>query len=215
MRVKIGMLICLTMFQPIAVAQEHAIGGKAGLLGIGIEYAYSIGERIAVRGALYGSGYSFDATESGIDYAFDLDWDSLAVGVDLHPFTGPFRLSLGLLANDNGMRASSTPSQDLRIGDTIYTPAEIGSLSGAIGFDGTSPFVGLGWDWSRSKRVGVSLDLGFVKQGSPIVSLTASGSLLGDPLFTADLEAEEAELRNALDDLDVLPYASLGVTFRF
>lgn len=215
MRTKIILFLCLAFTQLEALAQDHAISGKAGFLGIGIEYAYSFGERIAVRGALYGSGYSFDATESGIDYAFDLSWDSLAVGVDLHPFTGPFRLSVGLLANDNRLSASSTPSQNLLIGSTVYTPAEIGSLSGAIGFDGTSPFFGLGWDWSKSKRVGVSLDLGFVKQGAPVVSLAASGTLLGDPSFLADLEAEEAELRDALDDLDVLPFASLGVTFRF
>jgi len=215
MRTSAALLICYVLFQSHAFAEGHSIGGKAGLLGLGVEYSYSFNERIAVRGALYGSGYSFDATESGIDYAFELSWDSLAVGIDLYPFTGPFRLSLGLLANDNNLSASSTPRQDLLIGNTIYTPAEIGILAGAIGFDGTAPFVGLGWDWSKSKRIGVSLDLGFVKQGSPAVSLFASGLLSGDSLFAADLATEEAELRSALDDLDVLPYASFGVTFRF
>ena len=31
------------------------------------------------------------------------NFDSLGVAVDLHPFTGPFRLSAGLLANDNDL----------------------------------------------------------------------------------------------------------------
>jgi hypothetical protein len=29
------------------------------------------------------------------------------------------------------------------------------------------------------------------------------------------LEAEEAELREALDDLDLVPFVSLGMSFRF
>ena len=215
MRISAALLVLLALVQSPAHAEGHSIGGKAGLLGLGIEYSYSISERIAVRGALYGSGYSFDATEGGIDYDFELNWDSLSVGVDLHPFTGPFRLSVGLLANDNGLSATSTPNQPVLVGNTVYTPAEIGTLSGGVGFDGTTPFVGLGWDWSKSKRVGFSLDLGFVSQGSPDVALVASGLLVNDPNFAADLAAEEAELEDALDGLDVLPFASFGVTFRF
>ena len=95
MRISAVLLVFLALVQSPAHAEGHSIGGKAGLLGLGIEYSYSISERIAIRGALYGSGYSFDATEGGIDYDFELSWDSLAVGVDLHPFTGPFRMSLG------------------------------------------------------------------------------------------------------------------------
>lgn len=215
MRISAALLVFLAFMHSPAHAEGHAIGGKAGLLGLGIEYSYSISERIAFRGALYGSGYSFDATEGGIDYDFELNWDSLAVGVDLHPFTGPFRLSLGLLANDNGLSATSTPNQPVQVGNTFYTPAEVGTLSGSVGFDGTTPFVGLGWDWSKSKRVGFSLDLGIVSQGSPDVVLVASGLLINDPNFATDLAAEEAELEDALGDLDVLPFASFGVTFRF
>lgn len=215
MRISAALLIFLAFLQSPAHAEGHSIGGKAGLLGLGIEYSYSMSERIVFRGALYGGGYSFDATEGGIDYDFDLNWDSLAVGVDMHPFTGPFRLSLGLLANDNGLSATSTPNQPVLVGNTLYTPAEIGTLSGNVGFDGTTPFIGLGWDWSKSKRFGFSLDLGLVSQGSPKVSLTASGLLTGTPTFAADLAAEAAELEDSLDDFDLLPYASFGLSFRF
>lgn len=214
-KIRIGLLISLALIQAEAMAQDHAIGVKAGLLGIGVEYSYSFSERIAVRGLLFGSSYSFDATESFIDYDFELNWDSLSVAVDLHPFTGPFRLSAGLMNNDNGLRARSTPANDVEIGGTIYTPAEVGSLSGRVGFDETAPYIGVGWDWSKSKHFGFSLDLGVVSQGSPVVSLQASGSLLGDLGFAADLDAEEAELRNSLDDLDLAPFASVGWAFRF
>jgi len=215
MKFKFGLLITLMLLQLPALAQDRAIGAKAGLLGIGIEYSHGFGERLAVRGGVYGSSYSFDATESGIAYDFELSWDSLAVALDLHPFTGPFRLSVGLLKNDNGLSAVSTPTQDIVVGDTTYTPAEVGSLIAGVGFDGTAPFLGLGWDWSKSKRFGVSLDLGIVKQGSPVVTMIGTGTLFGDPNFADDIAAETIELRNALDDLDILPFASLGLSFRF
>jgi hypothetical protein len=215
MKTGFGVLAALVLIHSNAVAQEHAVGGKAGLLGIGVEYSYSIGERLAVRGMLFGSSYSFDGTESGIDYQFGLNFDSFGAAIDLHPFTGAFRLSAGLLVNDNGLDATSTPANSITIGDTVYAPADVGTLSADIGFNGTAPFVGIGWDWSRSKRFGFSLDLGIVKQGSPKVSLRASGPLLGDAAFAADLAAEEAQLEDSLDDFDALPFASLGFAFRF
>jgi hypothetical protein len=119
------------------------------------------------------------------------------------------------MKNDNRLSARSTPSGNVDIGGTVYTPSEVGVLSGRIGFDGTSPFLGLGWDWSKSKQFGFTLDLGIVDQGSPNVDLAATGTLLGDPAFASDLEAEEAELRDSLDDLDLVPFVSFGWAFRF
>ena len=215
MNLRLGLLMSLMLFQVEAHAQQHSISGKLGLLGLGIEYSYAITERLAVRGMLYGAGYSFDAEESGIEYDFDLDWDSLSVALDFHPLANSFRLSAGLMKNDNGLRAHSAPTQNITIGDTTYTPAEIGSLDGRIGFDGISPFVGLGWDWSRSRRFGATLDLGLVRQGSPDVSLSATGLLQSDPDFRADVRKEADELEAALDNFDLLPYVTVGVTFRF
>jgi hypothetical protein len=88
-------------------------------------------------------------------------------------------------------------------------------LRGAVGFDSVAPFIGIGWDWSRSNRFGIALDLGVLSQGSPTVSLSADGSLLGDPMFLADLAAEEAELQDSLGDLDLMPFVNFGLVFRF
>jgi len=121
----------------------------------------------------------------------------------------------GFRNSDNGFAAQSTPSQNVIVGGNSYTPAQVGTLRGSVAFDGSVPFLGLGWDWSRSKRVGLSLDLGLLKQGSPRVALSADGSLLGDTVFEADLAAEALELENALEDLSLFPLATLGVVFRF
>ncbi len=200
-----------------ALAEGHALAVRVGALGVGPEYTYELNDRVAFRGGIYGSQVGFDDEQSGIDYEFDVVWDSVAVGVDFHPLTTALRLSAGLLKNDNGLRAFARPTSNQTIGDTTYTPAQIGTLRGSIGFDDTAPFLGLGWDWSRDKRIfGMSFDIGVLDQGQPFVTLTGNGTLLGDPAFEQDINAEEAELQHSLgDDVDIVPYMSLGFVFRF
>jgi hypothetical protein len=187
-----------------AAAEDHAIATRIGFLGFGLEYTYTVSELIAVRAGINGADYGFDATESGIDYDFEFVWDSLAAGVDIHPTRKPLRLSFGILSNDNGFDARGRVVGGVDIGGTTYTPEEVGSLRANVGFDSTSPYAGIGWDWSRNaKRVGVSFDLGVVSQGGPKVRLSGDGSLLGDPSFAADLAAESAELEAEFSDLDL------------
>lgn len=200
-----------------AWADDHALAAKAGLLGLGVEYAHSIGERWAVRVGWNGSELGFDAEESGIDYEFDLVWDSLAVGVDFYPTGGALRVFGGLLRNDNRLDAQGVLNDQITIGDTTYDSEAVGTLVGRVDFDDRAPFLGIGWDWSRrgARRVGVSFDVGVVSQGDPRVSLAVTGPIADSPDFEDDLAAEEAELRDAIEDFDLLPFATLGVVFRF
>ena len=199
-----------------AWAGDNAIGIKAGALGLGVEYTRNLSDRWAIRGGINGSQLSFDGDESGIHYQFDFVWDSLAVGVDLHPFKSPFRLSAGILRNNNGLNGNSRPTSNVTIGDTSYTPAQVGVLTTAVDFKQTAPFLGLGWDWSRKKRhFGMSFDIGVLDQGSPRVTLRGSGTLFGDPAFQQDITDEQTQLRDSLSDLDLLPYATVGFVIRF
>jgi hypothetical protein len=216
MNLRVLLFCVLAVTHVEALAQNHALSAKAGMLGLGLEYTYSLSERWAVRGGPYGSTFSQDQTEAGIDYEVEVEWDSLSLALDFHPTSGSFRLSAGVLQNDNGALAESNVTQPVDIGGMTYTPAEIGTLRGVIDFsDDIAPFVSLGWDWSRSKRFGIALDLGLLNQGAPRVTLTADGTLTGDPLFEADLAREEAELEDALSDLDIFPFITLGLIFRF
>jgi hypothetical protein len=210
-------MLLLALPSGAALADGHAVGMKLGGLGLGAEYTYTINERFAFRGTLYGSQLGFDSEESGIQYEFDMFWDSLSAGVDFHPLKSAFRLSAGLLKNDNGFDALSRPTSSVTIGDTSYTPAEVGTLVGSVGYSkGTATFLGLGWDWSRDKRLfGMSLDLGLLDQGSPRVTLRGTGTLLGNAAFEQDLAAEAAELTDAMDDLELAPYLNIGFLFRF
>lgn len=217
MRKLTGLLAVLLLSSTTAVAEDHAVGARIGLLGLGLEYSYRLSDFITIRGGLNGSGYSFDDTESGVNYDFDLDFDSLSVGVDVHPMKGAFRVSAGFLQNDSALRLVGMPAGGTyEIDGVDYDAADVGQLRGRIGFDSTAPFLSLGWDFLRDRKIGMALDLGIIDQGAPLVSLDAIGGVLeGNATFEADLAAEQAELSADVDDLDIYPFASFGVVFRF
>lgn len=212
-----SLLIASLVPSALALADGHAVALKIGALGAGAEYTYAVSDRLGVRAAIYGSQIGADAEGAGIDYEADVIWDSIAVGLDFHPGGSPFRLSLGVLKNDNRVQAIARPSGTVEIGNGTYAQSGVGTLTARFGFDDTATYAGLGWDWSRNReRFGVSLDIGLVDQGDPVVRMTATGALAADPGFRADLAAEEAEL--SLEegaDLDVVPFGSLGFVFRF
>jgi hypothetical protein len=183
MRLKVILSLAMVIPHLEAVAEDHSIGVTAGMLGLGLEYSYSFSERLAIRGGINGSSYSFDRTESGIDYEFDINWKSASVALDFYPNNGSLRLSTGLLKNDNSLSSRSSTSENVRVGGTTYKPTDIGTLRGAVGFGAVTPFISIGWDWSRNNRFGIAFDMGVVSQGSPTVSLSADGGLLGDPMF--------------------------------
>jgi hypothetical protein len=207
--------IALIGLGPQAYAEQHAIGAKIGMLGLGVEYAYRVNDVITVRAGLNRSSYSFDGTESGIDYDLELGFDSMMVGVDFHPTKRAFRLSLGGLKNDNSIVAQSSATQSFDIGGTTYQASDVGTLRGAIGFDAFAPYAGIGWDFMRDRSFGISFDLGLLRQGSPNAQLTATGPILSDPQFQSDLAIEERELQDALDEFDLYPVVNLGFIFRF
>jgi hypothetical protein len=198
-----------------AFAEDQSVGARIGMLGIGVEYSYRLSDRIAIRGGLNGASFGFDDTESGIAYDFNLDFDSLSVGVDLHPLKGPFRVSVGALRNSSAIAASSTPIQPIDIGGTVYQPADVGSLLGSIAFDGTAPFLSVGWDFRFDKKLGMTFELGVVDQGGPVVTLEATGPIASDVQFMQDVATERLELEDAFADLDLYPFAMLGMAFRF
>lgn len=215
-RLELAALVTTMLAPAAAWADGQAIGLKVGALGLGAEYTYEITDRIAVRGALYGSKIGVDVEESDIRYEADLVWDSLSAGVDFHPLKSAFRLSAGLLKNDNRLDLVSRPTSNVEVGDTTYTPAEVGTLEGGVRFDDTATFLGLGWDWSRDKRMfGMSLDIGLIDQGDAVVTLRGTGQLLGDPQFEQDIDAEVADFEDEIDLDGVIPFLTLGFQFRF
>jgi hypothetical protein len=198
-----------------AMADNLWLGAKVGTLGIGLEGIWRPIPLLDFR--VGGNAYDYDesGSEAGVNYDGTLHLNTYYATANLLFPVSPFRLTVGAFSNNNEVRLASTDSATYDIGGVTYTSAEVGTLTGTTSFSGTSPYVGVGFDFSIFGKLGLNLDLGVLWQGDPNVVLEADGTLANDPTFQSQLEAERLELVDEMDALKAYPVVSLGLNFSF
>ncbi|HLU61718.1 MAG TPA: hypothetical protein VKZ99_05145 [Gammaproteobacteria bacterium] len=214
-------LVSAALLPAAALADGFNVSGRIGTLGLGAELGYAFNDYVNVRLALNNYSYSYDTTEDGIEYDFDLELESKALFLDIHPFAGAFRITGGILDNKNRLEGQAVPMGEYEIGDQTYTGAEVGTLYSNVGLGESNPvYVGLGWSKALGRSgFGVGFDLGVVLQGSPTVRLFADGPITENPAtaaeFEANLRAEEEDLQSELSNFETYPVISIGLTYQF
>lgn len=197
---------------PMAAA-EVGIGVKASTLGAGIELGTPLTESLVGRVALNTYSKSDDQTIDDIDYSADLDLRSTALFLDWHPFTGTFHLTAGYLFSNNELSASATPASSVEIGGQTYDPSDIGKIDATVSL-GSGPYVGLGWGNVPASGFGFTFELGAVQMGTPDVDLD-----IEDPndviAANNDIEKERANMEDDLDEFELYPVVSLGLSYGF
>jgi hypothetical protein len=207
-----------------AAAQRVGIGVKAGTLGLGGEASFGISRHLAVRAAHSGFATERDQALGGISYSLTPRLRSTTALVDVHPFGSSFRLSGGVVLNQNEGRLAARPGpgESLYIGDGTYSSSEVGSLAGRIAFKRRAPYAGLGFDNSLTGRgrLSFNLDFGVMFHGHPTASLEGRTTLTGEARerFDRDLERETQDLQGEIDGLpraiDYYPVVAFGLKFR-
>ena len=200
-----------------AEAGGFALSGRASTLGLGLELTAGLSDRINVR--LGGNAFSYSRTFTQDEDEFDLDvkFRSLTALLDVHPFAGGFRLSGGFVSNGNEAALTGQSTSDYEIGNSRYSTAEVGALTGAVDFKKAAAYAGIGWGNAvrEGRKLGVVFDLGVVFQGSPNVTLGASGPIAGDPGFQQDLRQEELNIEDDARQFRYYPVFSLGISYKF
>ena len=142
---------------------------------------------------------------------------SVSALLDWHPFQGSFRISGGALYNGNDIDMDAKTAATYQIGDTTYTSANIGNLTGNVDLNDIAPYLGIGWDttFGKSRKFGFLLELGAIYQGAPKVDLSISGPLSGNQALQNDLQAEEYSLQEDLDNLEYYPVLAVGFNYRY
>lgn len=184
----------------LAAPAAHAdwgVGVRAGTLGLGVDVAHSFTPLFNARLGVNRYTYGFDVETDDTDYDADLELDSVHALIDFHPWAGNFRITGGLISNDNRIEADGTHSSGAQV-------------EGVVDFDSTAPYAGIGWgNYTRGfSPVWWSIDLGIVAQGSPRVDLSSSSG-------SVNLQEEEDDLEDELSDYDAYPVLSVGLVFRF
>jgi hypothetical protein len=196
---------------------SFALGVKVGTLGAGLEGTARINSSINARLGVNVFEYDYSGTEDDIKYDFDLELLSVSTLFDWHPFGNIFRFTIGGLYNQNSLDMTANPAGSYSIGDTTYTPGEVGTLTGELDFEDFCPYIGIGWGNAvdKNKQWSFSFDLGVIYQGEPSVNLSATGTLSGNAAFQANLAREQQNLEDELEDFQFYPVVSFGISYSF
>ena len=191
------------------------VGVKAGTLGIGVEGRWSPLPYMDVR--FGGNAYEYDETgsQAGVNYDAVLNLDTFYATANLRFPLSPFRVTGGVFSNGNELELASLDSATFNVGGVTYSSAEVGTLRSVTSFSGTSPYLGVGYDFSVFGKVGLNLDFGVLWQGEPEVSLTADGLLADDRDFMDQLAIEREQLEDEMSDYKAWPVVSLGFFYDF
>ena len=209
-----AMIFCAT---PVfAGTGDFGVGVKAGSLGAGAELSKAFSDKFSIGLGINSYKYKTAKTESNVDYDFKFELQSVSLLGNYHPFGGVFRFTGGVLYNNNELKLDGKPSagSTYNINGVTYSASQVGTLTGALTFNKTAPYLGIGWGNRPGGKLGLSADIGVLYQGSPSLSLNATGAL-SDPTLASDLEQERKSAESDLNNLKWYPVLSVGLYFRF
>ena len=186
-------------------AQAFGIGVRAGTTGVGGDVAWRLAPTLSARLGYSALSWNKDVDTDNVRYDGKLKLGNFNTFIDFSPL-GPFRLTGGLIFNDN--------KYDVR-GDT----GSGSSISGTVkSGKSAAPYLGIGYGNVSGLGVNFYADLGVMFQGSPRASLTANcGSLSGAACTTlqSQVAAEQRRLEDKLDNFRYYPVLNLGLTVGF
>jgi hypothetical protein len=199
-------------------AANVALVPKIGTAGYGVDLTFGAPSLQGRVGAATGS-YSRTIQEEDLEYEGDLKLRNYSALIDFYPGGGAFRLSAGVLSNDNRIDLLATGTGTYLVDGVPYEISRIGTITGDVRFNRTSPYVGIGFGnpLRGTSRVSVTLDVGAIHQGSPKLHLQANPTnpALVPPQFYEDLESERARTEEELSEYKYYPVVALGLVIRF
>ncbi len=217
--VAVGLSAIFVFTGPVrAGTGDMALGIKMGTLGVGAEMTFGLLPHLNARVGINGFSYGYSTTVEEIDYDFDLNLFSGSLLADWHFLGGAFRLTGGIVLNQNGLDLKANTARDRYIIDDIaYSVNDVGRLRGTIDFNTISPYLGIGWGNAvgENSRLSFFIDLGLLFQGSPQADLDVTGPIGSDPEFQRHLRNEEKEIEDETDKYTVYPVIAIGVAFKF
>jgi hypothetical protein len=207
---------CAAVMPAMAEEGGWSLGVTGGTLGVGPQLAYRVNSYVGVRANAAFLTYSRDEEVDEIEYDGDLKLNSYGATLDWFPAGGGFRVSVGGRINNTEIDLVGAPTTSVTVGDTTYTPQQIGTLSGTVTTDDFAPLLTLGYGGTLAKGFTVGAEIGVLWQGEPqIENLRATGLLASSPQLQTDLDDEEREVEDELNDYDMWPVLQLEFLYRF
>ncbi len=176
-----------------------AVTPEVSTLGYGASFGFGVTPFFGVRVAGHVGSYSRDLHKESIQYNGKLKFSNGGAILDVYPFTTGFRLSGGAFANSDKIDLVSKPGQTITVNGVPYPSDAVGNVTGAVKFNKTSPYAGIGFGKKPTGRgFGMTFDVGVLYQGSPKLSVQPhpTNPALVPASFYTYLEAERAKTEN-------------------
>ncbi|MDD5706413.1 MAG: hypothetical protein PHR35_10830 [Kiritimatiellae bacterium] len=210
----------LGILASVPKADAVGVGARAGTTGFGGEAAFElVPDYLNLRVAGNYGWLDLEVHEDDLDYDSDIDLQTWMLLLDWHVGGGPFKLVAGGCYNGSEVSGEASPNEPVEIGNTTYTPAQIGHLFASADYDTFGGYAGIGFGnlASGRGRWTASLDLGVMMFGEPDLTLESRGGLLSN---TPQVKREvKRELDDFEDDyiewLRFYPVLSIGLAVRF
>jgi len=213
----IGIAFCSCAL-PVA-AQEQGrwgLGITGGTLGVGPQLTYRAGPHLGVRANATFLSLSRDEGVDDIEYSGDADLRSFGAMLDWYPTGGGLRVSLGGRINESEIDLVGAPTTSVTVGDTTYTPQQLGTLAGSVTVDDFAPTLTIGYGGTLGEGFTFGAEIGVMWQGEPTIdNLHATGPLAVTPQLQADIEREELRIEDELDDFELWPILQVEFQYRF
>lgn len=193
-------------------------------VGLPTFYGASLGWRFSDHFGLR-TGYdwfTFSRGEALSDVTYDikLKMQSEPLLLDLYPWKKrSFRMSAGVLFNQNSLKSSLTPTSEVTLGGRTYTDpvaSGVGSIDLKVKQRSVCPMVTIGGNvfyFDSAHHWAFSSEVGAYFAGKPDVQLSTTSS---DPTVIQDVEAEKQKIKDDIGSkLNIIPLVKLGVNFSF
>ena len=199
------------------------VGVKIGLTGLGLELTRSLTETINLRASYNTFEFDEDINDTDVSYSGEFKKNSLGLFADWHPWDGGFRVSAGVyhhFDNEINIVATSSVAGTFEFNNQVFDASNIGSVNGSVSFEKTTPYFGIGWGNASQagQKWGFIVELGVQFQDAPSASLVANNCTL--PLGVCDelnaaIVAEISSLEDDIDEFDLWPVLSIGISYKF
>lgn len=198
-----GYVPILFLVAMISAGSAHAAGFglRAGTTGVGADVAWDIAPTLSARVGYSALKWNHDVETSTVDYDGKLKLSNLNGMVDFHPLGPIFRVTGGVILNDN--------KYDVR--------GLNGSLTGTVKPErSAAPYLGIGWGTVAGTGINFYADLGVMFMGSPKANLRANCAPSAQcTALQGQVAAEEARLEDELKNFKYYPVLNLGLTIGF
>jgi hypothetical protein len=220
MRLISACLVAAAALGAAGSSQAAGVGLRVGTTGVGGDVAFGLVPTLSARIGYSGLSYNTTVDVTDVKYDTKLKLSNLNLLLDWSPL-GPFRLTGGLIVNDNKADVTGQPSGGTyTINGITYPAAAIGSLGGTVkSGNRAAPYLGIGYGNVAGAGVNFYFDLGVMFQGTPSASLAVTCAA-GLPAtvcsqLSNDVAAEQVQLQNDIRNFKYYPVANIGVTIGF